>query len=99
MSVLFLPTITVVDELASRVTAHVLDMLGQVEAGTASAVDFQASVAGAVGALDNANRDLRAVLERLDADLETIAFTVDTDAQPTAVREAAAALLKFVDTH
>lgn len=81
-------------EHARRILLHVLDALAEVEAGTADIPSLQASASGGAAALDNADRDLRVVLERLGDDLEMIRFTVDDAEQARAARQAAEPLLR-----
>jgi hypothetical protein len=80
------------DEHALRVTASVLAALDQHPRGQVSIADLQAAVTAAAGALDNSNAAVVALLERLDADLEMLRFTLSPDDQPTAVQRRAAAL-------
>ena len=80
------------DEHAARVVGRVLVMIDRFERGAASVADLQRSVAGAAGALDNANADLRRVLERLDSELELIRFAVSDTERVPAVRDATRAL-------
>jgi hypothetical protein len=77
-----------VDEHARRVVQGVLEAAAAVRDARASISDLQASAAGAAGALDNSNADLRAALECLDSALEAIRFTVDDASQAVAIRRA-----------
>jgi hypothetical protein len=85
------------DEHARRVTAGVRRALDDYEAGSATVADIQSTAAGAAGALDSTNTDLRNALERLDTDLEMIRFTVSVEDERSAVQSASADLRRFLD--
>ena len=78
-------------------TAGVRRALDDYEAGRATVADIQSAAAGAAGALDSTNADLRNALERLDNDLEMIRFTVSAEDERSAVRSTSADLRKLLD--
>lgn len=73
---------------AQRITARVLDCLARYQAGAASVADLQGAASAAAVALDGANADLRAALERLDPALDDVQFIVLAADQPAAVARA-----------
>lgn len=74
-----------VNDHQRRVTASLLVTLARYDDGRATVADVQAAASTAAGALDNSNGELKAALERVDADLEEIQFTVPVHHQHAAV--------------